>query len=348
MKLYLKNRFYLISAAIVVLMILTFSHCTKKWAMVVTQLKCENLNNPIGIDHSHPRFSWIVQSDTRGQKQTAYQILVASRAEILGKNKGDMWDSEKVLSDKTAHISYGGKSLKSNHCYFWKLRAWDKDGIPGPFSDAAKFNTAILDPGDWQAQWIGKGGSKDPVNEKGYYDQSMDVDSEGDSIHYNERSLLLRKEISISKSVQNAIVHISGLGYYELTINGRKIGDKVLSPAKTNYKKIVLYDTYDVTSPLKTGENAIGIMLGNGWFNPLKKCGPGVCNGLGLNEPCCRCISLFQMVPRRSFVPMTAGKSRTVRLPAAVFMMGKFMMPTRRYPVGTTRIWMMRNGIRRR
>ncbi len=271
MKPYFKDRFFLILFAIVVLIVMIFSHCTKKRAMVVTHLKCENCINPIGVDESQPRFSWIVQSDTRGQKQTAHQILVASRAELLGKNTGDMWDSGKVLSGKTAHISYAGKSLKSNHSYFWKVQVWDKDGKPGLFSDAATFTTAILNPGDWQAQWIGEGKSKDPVNEAGYYNQALNVDSEGDSIHYNERSLLLRKEITIPKSVESAKVHICGLGYYELTINGQKIGDKVLSPAKTNYRKIVLYDTYDVTSPLKTGQNTIGIMLGNGWFNPLKK-----------------------------------------------------------------------------
>jgi len=104
-----------------------------------------------------------------------------------------------------------------------------------------------------------------------YYSRQCDRNSKGDSIHYNERSLLLRKELELSKSVTKALVSVTGLGYYELKINGQKIGDKVLTPAKTNYRKIILYDTYDVTSHLKTNKIAIGIMLGNGWFNPLKK-----------------------------------------------------------------------------
>ena len=271
MKRKLKNRFFLIPVGIIIFGILTFSYCTKKRDIVVTNLKCENSINPIGIDELQPRFSWILQSDERGQKQTAYQILVASREELLEEDSGDMWASKKTISSQSVHVRYEGKSLESNRRYYVKVRAWGKNEKPAPYSQVATFTTAILRPDEWTAKWIGKKGIEDPPNNPGYFFQQTSVDIKGDPIRYNGRSVLLRKEVDISKKLKQALVHISGLGYYELFVNGKKVGDKILSPAKTFYKKIVLYDTFDLTSFLDEGKNAIGMMLGNGWYNPLPK-----------------------------------------------------------------------------
>nr|MBC8179748.1 family 78 glycoside hydrolase catalytic domain [candidate division KSB1 bacterium] len=271
MKQILKKYWILNIIAICLIAALFFIQCGTKVAIEVIDLKCEYTSNPIGVDVDLPRFNWILQSDQRGQKQTAYQILVSSNRKLLRQNKGDMWDSEKVESNQATHIRYAGKKLRSTFTYFWKVRVWDKNGEISNFSKPAKFVTSLFKPEEWQAKWIGKRESKDPGQKEVYYSQQRNRDSNGDSIHYNERSLLLRKEFELSKSVAKALVSVTGLGYYELMINGQKIGAKVLTPAKTNYRKIVLYDTYDVTSHLKTNKIAIGIMLGNGWFNPLKK-----------------------------------------------------------------------------
>lgn len=233
----------------------------------VTELRCQSANNPVGISMEHPVFSWISESSERGQKQTAYQIIVADNNEDISKNRGNIWDSGKVDSGLSNAVSYQGTNLLSNHYYYWKVKVWDNLGNPGEFSKAATFLTSIIDSMLWQAQWIGEGSGKDPQNIQRFYDRPV----KGDSGKYQENSLLLRKKYHFSKPVAKAILHICGLGLYELTINGEVIGNKVLNPAKTNYNKIVLYDTYEVTKFLKNGENVLGVMLGNGWFNPIPK-----------------------------------------------------------------------------
>ncbi len=271
----MKNLFIRISLIFALIIFLTISltsfQCAGRSEIEVIDLKTEYQKNPVGIDSEQPRFTWVLQSEERGQQQTAYQILVASREEFLEEDTGDMWDSKKMKSSQSVHVRYKGKSLESNRRYYVKVRAWGKNQKPGPFSQGATFTTAILHPDEWTAKWIGKKGIKDPPDDPGYYFQQTSVDIEGDPIQYNARSILLRKVVEVSKKVKHALVHVSGLGYYELSVNGKKVGDKILSPAKTYYKKIVLYDTYDLTSFLNEGKNAIGIILGNGWYNPLSK-----------------------------------------------------------------------------
>jgi alpha-L-rhamnosidase len=251
--------------------VLTCVHCTDRKKIEIVSLKCEYVSNPSGIDVEQPRFGWILRSTQRGQKQTAYQILVASSRDLIKRNMGDLWDSRKVKSNQSTLIRYKGQSLSTAQTYFWKVRVWDKDNEESQFSNLAQFITSILNAQEWQANWIGKSGGKDPIPEGIYYSPQPEIDSEGDSIRYNARSVLLRKELELSKTVAKALVFVTGLGYYELFINGQKVGDNILTPAKTDYRKIILYDTYDVTRWLKTNRFAIGLMLGNGWFNPLKK-----------------------------------------------------------------------------
>ena len=246
----------------------------------ITELKCQSAIDPMGIDSKHPSFSWIAVSQERGKKQKAYQILISDRKEDLIRNKGTFWDSGKIKSEQTNSIYNEGKPLISNRTYYWKVRIWDEKGEATAFSNPACFTTSILDPLKWQAGWIGRGDSKDPDNPDGYITKNNEgvmvganpevpVKYDPESIKYDEGSLLLRKKFISLKQVSEAIVHICGLGLYELEINGERIGDKVLNPAKTNYCKVVLYDTYDVSEKLREGENVLAITLGNGWFNPL-------------------------------------------------------------------------------
>lgn len=256
---------------VTLLVLIMINSCVKIEPVKITELKCHSSFNPIGIDKKQPYFSWIAESDIRGQNRTAYQIVVAGNKNDINQDKGALWNSGKIISNQMHAIYYEGQPLLSNRTYYWKVRIWDKNGNPTKFSETARFTSSILDTGVWQAKWIGMGVGKDPVNEKGFYDEEMTVDEEGDTIRYHESSLLLRKECSFSKPVKNAILHVCGLGLYELTINGDRIGNKVLNPAKTNYTKVVLYDTYDVTSHFQNKINVIGLILGNGWYNPLQK-----------------------------------------------------------------------------
>jgi alpha-L-rhamnosidase len=199
-------------------------------------LLCEYCLNPVGLDVPKPRFSWTLRHSERGRMQSAYQVLVASSMENILRDFGDMWDSGRVYSNQSVNVEYAGKPLESGKIYYWKVRWWDDEGRISSWSRIAKFEMGLLNSEDWKAKWIGGG-------------------------------KLLRKSFTVRKKVKQARAYISGLGYYELRINGRKVGDYQLDPGWTDYEKIVLYTTYDITDYLKEGENAVGIMLGNGRYN---------------------------------------------------------------------------------
>ena len=169
---------------------------------------------------------------------SAYQILVASSPEALMRDQGDAWDSGKVQSENTIQIAYAGKMLETGKNYYWKVRYWNQNGTAGPDSAVAHFSMGILSPSEWKGSWIG-----------------------GGSTNGNE----FRKAFTLDGKVARAQLYVTALGYYELHINGQRVGNKVLDPAWTTYPKRVLYSTYDVTSELQSGQNAIGVMLGGGW-----------------------------------------------------------------------------------
>ena len=192
-------------------------------------LRTEYAVEPVGIDSAQPRFSWCLEHAERGQKQTAYQVVVSD-------GKKDAWDTGKVVSSENFGIVYGGKPLESNKTYCWKVKWWDKDGAESLFTGSC-FDTGLLQASDWKAKWIwGKN--------------------------------LLRGTFKIEKEVKRARVFVCGLGFHELYINGKKAGDRKLEPGWTDYKKIVLYSTFEIEDLLRKGENAVGIMLGNGRHVP--------------------------------------------------------------------------------
>jgi alpha-L-rhamnosidase len=195
-------------------------------------LRCEYLANPSGVDVKAPRFYWIPRHPGRGQAQTAYQLLVSTKS---GCETGDAWDSGQVASSAFTHVVYKGKPLAGDTQYFWKVRYWDKDGQPSSYSAVASFATGLFAPEDWKGIWIGGANQ-------------------------------LRKEFAVGDPVVRATAYICGLGYYELRINGRKVGTNVLDPGWTTYPKRALYVAHDVTALLRNGANAVGVMLGDGWF----------------------------------------------------------------------------------
>ena len=200
-----------------------------------TDLRCEYTDNPIGVDVLQPRFSWVLRHSERGRVQSAYQILVATNRENLLKDVGDVWDSGKVESDKSVNVAYEDKSLESKGRYYWKARWWDDKGQLSPFSEVATFEMGLLAEDDWDAMWIG-----------------------GEN--------LLRNQFVIKGEVKQVRAYVCGLGWYQLRINGKKVGDHQLDPGQTDYEKLALYSTYNVTDLLTEGENAIGVVLGNGRY----------------------------------------------------------------------------------
>lgn len=247
------------------LLIVGILGCTSKQPIMVdfTNLACEYLPNPVGMDVLNPRLSWRMKKDLRGARQTAFQILVASTEQQLSINSADLWDSGKVNSDQSIQIVYNGKPLKSGMQAYWKVKIWDEEKNESAWSKTSKWEMGLLHPSDWQAKWIGAPESLTTGELK-------------------NAAPLFRKELTISKKVKQARAYISGLGYYELYLNGTKIGDHVLSPNQTNYDRqkvekwdesrignmtsTVLYETFDITSSVKKGLNALGIILGNGWY----------------------------------------------------------------------------------
>jgi len=222
----------------------------------VTNLQCEMLNNPEGIDVVKPRLSWQIQANVNDIKQTAYQILVASTVENLNANKADLWDSGKVSSDESVNIIYNGKKLKDRQNAFWKVIVSTNKGEVKS-TETAHFSIGIITYADWKStRWIGY--------EKASADDSIS--------QYSKLSArYLRKEINLKKQVKSAKVYIMGMGLYEFYINGNKVGDQVLAPVPTDYTQNVKYNVFDVTSQLKEGKNMLGTILGNGRFFAMRQ-----------------------------------------------------------------------------
>jgi alpha-L-rhamnosidase len=212
--------------------------------IAVAALRCEYLVSPLAVETREPRLSWTVESNQRGAKQTAYQILVASNANHLAANRGDLWDTGKVPANQTIQIAYQGKPLASRQACFWKVRIWDQNDKPSQWSSPARWVMGLMARGDWSAQWIG--------------DKLPSVETVA--------ATMLRREFTLTARPKRAIVYASALGVYELHINGQRVGDQLLAPEFTDYHTRTQYQAYDVTALLRTGANVIGALLGDGWY----------------------------------------------------------------------------------
>lgn len=229
----------------------------------VTDLTCEYTHNPLGIDVVQPRLAWKLLSEETDQRQTAYQILVSKDEKSLSGDKGTMWDSGRIQSDRSIHVTYAGLALKSRQRYFWKVRIWDKQGQVSGWSDPAWWEMGLLNPSDWQADWI----SAPPVFDWQQMNQRRSAMANSVPPEQDMPAPLFRQVFKLDKPVKSARVYIAGLGYYELSFNGKKAGDHVLDPAFTRYDKRALYVTHDVTGLLSRGENVVGVILGTGWYD---------------------------------------------------------------------------------
>jgi alpha-L-rhamnosidase len=216
------------------------SLASNAFGIVPVAIRCENRENPHGIDVAKPRLSWILDS---GQ-QSAYQIVVDG-----------LWDSGQVASDQSVAVEYDGPDLKSQTRYDWRVRVWDNNGVPGDWSPRGRFVTGILGE-PWQGEWIA-----------GEYGAST-AKALADGFGGTPRGLpVFKRDIVLDKEIAEAVLSICGLGHYELFLNGRKAGDDLLAPGWSNYRKTCLYDTFDLTDQLRNGRNELRVMLGNGFHN---------------------------------------------------------------------------------
>jgi alpha-L-rhamnosidase len=241
--------------------------------MTIKEATCEYQVNPLLVACEQPRFGWELASDLSGAKQSAYQVLVSSSRKNL--QTGDCWNSGKVLSDQSQLISYAGCALQPGQKYYWAVKVWDESGKPVQ-SVIRTFTMAPSIRQLCEASWIGAitiADSHLPQGRKDWHVPSFKnekVRNAWNAIHpLALNSIQLRKACDIQKTLSKANLYISGLGHYELSINGNRIGKSEFDPLWSDYDKTVYYCAYDVKNNLLKGENVIGVLLGNGFYNAV-------------------------------------------------------------------------------
>lgn len=222
---------------------MAFALLMPSYAIDIDNLRCEYQKKPLNIDTQSPRFTWEFQGDDTDFEQTHYRLCIATSADLLKKNQPDVWDSGKTESNLPYAIYNGTGKLSSHTCYYWKVETWNDQEMSFQ-SDIETFETAKMNSNEWQAKWI-----------------SDDKDKEV------EAAPLFRKTFTIKENIENARAYISAAGYYELFINGKRVGKNFLDPGYTHYDKRSLYAVHDITPYLKKGENVVAAVLGNGFYN---------------------------------------------------------------------------------
>ncbi|HKB43057.1 MAG TPA: alpha-L-rhamnosidase N-terminal domain-containing protein, partial [Chitinophagaceae bacterium] len=208
----------------------------------VYDLSCEHKINPLGIDAMQPRLSWKIKGTERNILQSAYSIRVAEGINFSSKNI--IWETGKVNTDESVLIPYSGKALQPGKRYYWQVKIWDNHNSESAWSDAGYWEMGLLKLEDWKANWI------EPVQDTAR----------------RMPALMVRKNFSLKKKIANARASVTSHGLYELYLNGKKVGDEVFTPGWTSYQKRLQYQVYDITNLLQQGNNAVGAILGDGWY----------------------------------------------------------------------------------
>ncbi len=211
------------------------------------KLRCEYVDRPLGIDARRPRLSWLISDARRGAVQGAYEVQAASSADLLTSGKADRWASGKVNSDQSAHVTYDGAALRSRERIWWRVRTWDAAGTASPWSEATWFEMGLLERIDWAGRWIGSPHLGGPYT--------------------IPPTPYLRKGFELTGKPVSARLYVTALGIHETSINGKPVSQDVLLPGRFEYAKRVGYHVFDVTALLARGRNAIGTILGDGWFS---------------------------------------------------------------------------------
>jgi alpha-L-rhamnosidase len=201
--------------------------------------------NPLGIDVKSPRFSWEIKGNFRNIKQIAYELRVGLTTEHLQNGGPFYWTTEKVVADSSNQVEYSGPALKPGEKYYWTVRIWDNQNHITDWSPIGSFEMGMLSPADWKAGWI---------------EAAVPIDPKGNP------SPMFRKTFKLKKEVKSARLYITSHGLYQLEVNGAQPNDWRFNPGWTSYNKHLQYQTYDLTEQLKKGDNAIGVIVGNGWY----------------------------------------------------------------------------------
>lgn len=209
-------------------------------AVIPVHLRCEHLNNPLGIDEDKPRFTWQLESSQTDIIQVAYEIIIGTDSADVASGIGNMWKSDKTASDRLLAV-YAGEQLKPYTRYYWSVRVWDNQGAES-VSATEWFETG--NKNQWKGPWISDRNRME-----------------------TKPAPYFRKSFRVDRKIRSARAYIAVGGLYELYFNGNKIGDRCLDPMFTRYDRRILYSTYDVTNQINPGENTIGVLLGNGWYN---------------------------------------------------------------------------------
>ncbi len=258
----------------------------------VAALYCDHAVNPPAIDQRKPTLGWILRSSRRGTHQSAYQILVSRNPDSLRLGIGDLWDSGKMNSDNSIAVVYGGPALASGeHCY-WKVRVWDQDDRVSSWSEPGEWQVGLLEASDWHARWI--------------------------SAAPNDAAAapLFRRKFSLPGKIKRATAYMFGLGWYELYLNGSKVGDQVLAPPNSHYDRVNLYDTYDVTNCCRQMETQWALCSAVGTIPPIPG---GVGNGRSPNDSFCKYTLTWQMDHTRRSSRINIGALMKVPSPPAAF-----------------------------
>jgi alpha-L-rhamnosidase len=222
---------------------------TSSCSIQIARLYCDHAVNPPAIDHRKPTLSWILSSKQRGSRQSAYQILVSRNLSSLRRGIGDMWNSGKVDSDNSTNVVYGGTATASGEQCYWQVRVWDERDRVSSWSEPGHWQIGLLEASDWHAQWISEASNEEAA------------------------APLFRREFSLTGNIKRATASIYGLGWYELYLNGTKVGDQVLAPPNSHYDRLNLYDSFDVTKLLRRNGNAVGVILGGGYDSSYSRWG---------------------------------------------------------------------------
>jgi alpha-L-rhamnosidase len=206
-----------------------------------TDLRVEYRTNPINVYEEKPRFSWKIHTDKTNVLQTAYVIEVSEDENF----SSVIWNSGKVNSDESHLVCYEGQTLVSSSRYFWRVKIWDNQHEESSWSETSFFETTIFSNDEWEAVFI---------------------TAENSDAGESSAGTLLRKEFNVERNIKRAHLYASAKGLFISYINGKKTGSDILSPGWTEYASRLLFQTYDVTSLIQTGSNAIGFMVGPGWY----------------------------------------------------------------------------------
>lgn len=250
------------------LFIIPFLSCM---ALDVSRITCEMADAPLAVATPAPRFGWqLTGSD--GEMQSAYQIELYS---AHGNNRSLVWNSGKISSTKSQLVKYSGPALSPLTRYVWRVRVWDETDKMSKWSQYSEFRLAP-DEKFLDGKWIGAVSYEDAnlpkgrnyTSDKWKIPEIKEAWERVDSL--TNRSILLRTDFNLPRKIEDATVYVCGLGHYELSVNGRKVGDGEFTPLWSDYEKTVYYNTYDVTDYVRKGENAIGVLLGSGFYNVIR------------------------------------------------------------------------------